>query len=266
MKSTDEKIEEIKSHGYELDFGTVFNHAFEIYKKIALSVGVSLLLFSMLVCIIVAGLVVGILGVGISGEEMQQFSVVNFSPLGIVAYVVFMVAVTALGSPFTAGLTKMARNASKDEEVAIGNAFDYYGGPYFSKIVLASLVMASFTTLVDVGLELIDYKMLGVGINLVVSLLTFLTIPLIIFGNLDPMNAIKGSIIIISKQFLIIIGLLIVTGLFCMLGIFGFCIGIFFTLPLINAMTYSIYASILDDHENENQAEMEQDENDVILE
>ena len=266
MKSTEEKIEEIKSHSYELDFGTVFNHAFEIYKKIALNAGVAFLLFAMLLCIIVIGLVVGILGVGISADDMQQFSIINFSPLGIVSYVVFMVAVTALGSPFTAGITKMARNASKNEEVSIGNAFDYYGGRYFSKILVTSLLLGSFTTLVDVGLELIDYKILGVLINLVVSLLTFLTIPLIIFGNLDPMNAIKGSIIIISKQFLIIIGLLIVTGLFCMLGIFGLCIGIFFTMPLLNAMTYSIYATILDDHENENQAEMAQESNDVILE
>ncbi len=255
MKSTEEKIEEIKSHGYELDFGTVFNHAFEIYKKIALSAGVALLLFAVLFCIIVVGLIVGIMGVGISADDLQQFSIVNISPLGIVAYIVFMVAVTALGSPFTAGITKMARNASRNEEVAVGNAFDYYGGPYFSKILLASLILASFTTLLDVGLELIDYKILGVILNLVVSFLTFLTIPLIIFGNLQPMEAIKGSIIIISKQFLIIIALLIVTVLFCLLGFFGFCIGIFFTMPLLNAITYSLYATILDDHENESQNE-----------
>ena len=36
IKTTQDRIEEIKKNGYTLDFGNVFNHAFENYKKIAL--------------------------------------------------------------------------------------------------------------------------------------------------------------------------------------------------------------------------------------
>ena len=39
MKSTQEKIERIKTDGYDLNFGNVFEHAFENYKKIALYAG-----------------------------------------------------------------------------------------------------------------------------------------------------------------------------------------------------------------------------------
>ena len=34
-----DRIAEIKKNGYQLDFGTVFEHAFENYKKIALYAG-----------------------------------------------------------------------------------------------------------------------------------------------------------------------------------------------------------------------------------
>lgn len=252
MKSTEGKIQNIRSNGYDLDFGTVFNHAFETYKKIAVNAGIALLLFAILFAIVVLGIFVGIMGIGTSMEELQQFNLASFSPSAIMAYIVFMILGTSLASPLTAGLTKMARNASKNETFSIGTAFEYYSSPYFKDIFLATLILSSFTTIVAVGLELVDYKFLGMLVNLIFSFMTFLTLPLIIFGDLKPTEAIQGSITLVSKQFFIILGLLIVAGLFCVLGIFAFCIGIIFTMPFINAMTYSIYASIVLDEEPEN--------------
>jgi len=53
-----EKIEAICTKGYQLDFGTVFESAFENYKKIALYAGLMLLVFSILMSIILmAGLI-----------------------------------------------------------------------------------------------------------------------------------------------------------------------------------------------------------------
>jgi uncharacterized membrane protein len=76
-------------------------------------------------------------------------------------------------------------------------------------------------------------------------LLTFMVIPLIIFGNLKAMEAIEGSMIIVSKQFFILFALMIVSALFMMLGIFGFCIGIFFTFPFLHSMQFCIYNEII---------------------
>ena len=70
----------------------------------------------------------------------------------------------------------------------------------------------------------------------------------------------------ISKQFFILLGLLIVAILFCMLGIFGFCIGIIFTMPFISSMTYSIYASIINDEENEENGEENHQDFETIME
>jgi uncharacterized membrane protein len=176
-----------------------------------------------------------------------------------------MILLTALSSPFNAGLLKMARNASKNEEFSIGTAFEYYSSPYFKNIFFATVILSSFTTAVAVGLELVDYKFLGLVVNLAFSLMTFLTVPLIVFGDLKPSDAIQGSITLVSKQFFIIVGLLIVAGLFCMLGIFALCIGIVFTMPILNAITYSIYASAINDQEPEN-TEEEINENTITFE
>jgi hypothetical protein len=50
-----------------------------------------------------------------------------------------------------------------------------------------------------------------------------------------------------------------------MLGIFALCIGIVFTMPIISAITYSIYATAIDDEEPEN-AEEEFNENTITFE
>ena len=265
MKNTNEAIENIKSHGYDLDFGTVFNHAFETYKKIAINGGVALILYLLLLMIVGGGLVIGIFGFGTDFEDLQNFTITNFSAIGILVYIVIMILFTSLSSPFNAGLLKMARNASKNEEFSIGTAFEYYSSPYFKNIFLATMILSSFTTVVVVGLELVDYNFLGVSVNLIFSFMTFLTVPLIVFGDLKPIEAIQGSITLVSKQFFIILGLLIVAGLFCMLGLFALCIGIVFTIPMITAITYSIYASVIRDDESENRRE-ENNDNELVLE
>lgn len=265
MKTTQEAIEEIKQQGYDLDFGTVFNHAFENYKKIALNAGTALLLFSIVIGILIFAVIMGIMGFGGSFENLDQFDITSFSLSGILLYAFFLILITCLTSPFNAGLLKMARNASKNEEVSLGISFTYYSSPFFMDIVLTTFILSIFTTVSAVGLELVGYKFLGTLVNLFISFMTFLAIPLIVFGKLKPMEAIQASITIVSKQFFIILGLLIVAGLFCMLGIFGFCIGIFFTIPFINAMTYSIYATIINDEEEESQTN-DFNENDMVLE
>jgi hypothetical protein len=90
-------------------------------------------------------------------------------------------------------------------------------------------------------LESFGIRFLGIIITYVIAIFTFLVIPLIIFGNLKAIEAIKGSCTIVAKQFFVILGLIIVSYIMALLGLIGFCIGIFFTLPFIYSMYYSIY-------------------------
>ena len=62
---------------------------------------------------------------------------------------------------------------------------------------------------------------------------------------MNATDAIKYSFLLVSKQPLILLGLTIVAGIGSALGIFGLCIGIFFTLPFMYSMNYVIYKSIV---------------------
>jgi hypothetical protein len=50
-----------------------------------------------------------------------------------------------------------------------------------------------------------------------------------------------------------------------MVGIFAFCIGIVFTMPMLSAISYSIYATAIDDEESKN-TEEEINENTITFE
>jgi hypothetical protein len=244
MTTTKKTLDNIRANGYDIDFGTVFNNAFEVYKKIALQAGLAILLMTIFICIAAGLLAVGVIGVAISMESLEQFKVENMSILWLVAYIFCMILFGALTSPIHAGLIKMAQDAYQGDDYSVSTVFDYYRSVYFKEIVTATVVITFFSTVLSVGLQWVGFQWLGVIMSLSISVLTFLTIPLIIFGDLKAMEAIEGSILVVSKQFLILFALIIVATIFICLGIFGFCIGIFFTLPLIYALYYTIYREI----------------------
>lgn len=264
MKATLDRIEEIKTNGYQLDFGTVFEHAFENYKKIALYAGLILLVFSILVGIFaVGGIVLGVLGFS-SVIDLETFSKTmkpeNFEPQSfsvnfLAIYIFCIVLFTALLSPFTAGFLKMADCGEKGNEFNVSTIFSYYKSPYFKEIFVATFIVTLLTTGSSVLLDYSGHKFIGLLVSLPITFLTFMTIPLIVFGKLNAIDAIKSSIVVVCKQPLILLGLLIVASIASVLGFIGCCIGIFFTIPFVYAIEYCIYDAIIGvDLENETAA------------
>ena len=55
-----------------------------------------------------------------------------------------------------------------------------------------------------------------------------------------------------SRQIFVLLGLLIVAAILVGIGIFGFCIGIFFTIPFLYSSYYVIYNEIIgSEHKSE---------------
>lgn len=248
-KTKKEQIEEICAKGYQLDFGTVFESAFENYKKIALYAGLMLLVFSILFIIILfTGIIsyVGVEHIEEFGEKMKQLSTLKVMPLDIAiplnSSIIFISAVVA---PFMAGFLKMADCGQKGEEFHVSTMFSYYKFPYFFNIFISVILIGIITTSLALLLQSVGLSFIGTVITMLISFLTFLSIPLIVFGNLKAIDAIKYSIVLVSKQPLILLGLVIVAGIGAMLGIFGICIGIFFTWSFKYSMNYVIYKSII---------------------
>jgi hypothetical protein len=249
MNLTKDKIEKISTNGYELDFGTVFEQAFENYKKIVLYSGLMLLVFFVILSFLMM--------TGINSyaevENMEEFSkkLTQFSelkeiPLDIALKInAGMLLLSGLLNPFMAGFYKMADCSEKGEEFHVSSMFTYYRFPFFSNIFIATFIIGLSNLGLSTLLEFAGLSTIGALISFTISFMTFLTIPLIVFGKLDSIEAIKSSIIIVSKQPLVLLGLLIVAFIAALIGVFAFFIGILFTMPFIYSMIYVIYGSII---------------------
>lgn len=246
MKQTRERIEEIKNHGYQLDFGDVFNHAFENYKKIAVYAGLVLFVFSVIIGVLAFGIIASIFGVAALDKTFfESVKLENLSGIFIVLYLIIGVLVTAILSPFTAGFLKMADCGEKDVAFNVSTFFDYYKAPYFKEIFTATLLIGLVSSGLSTLIELASIEIVGMLVSIAVSFLTFLTIPLIVFGNLKAIEAIQTSFSIVTKQVWILILLLFVSFIASMVGFIGCCIGIFFTIPFMYSMHYAIYCAII---------------------
>ncbi|WP_264538435.1 hypothetical protein [Flavobacterium sp. N1736] len=252
MKSTLDQIEDIKINGYSLDFSNVFNHAFENYKKIALYAGLILLVFSILAIFLGGGIFAAIFGIQYFNEDFiksLQNEQTTSSVLAI--YSLALAFIAAIFSPFTAGFLKMAYSADRDEEFNVSTIFSYYTSRYFGQLFIAALLISLTSGLISVAFNLVGIILVDTIIALLINVFTCLTIPLIIFGNLNAIDAIKSSIILVSKQPFVIILLLFVAGVGSAIGFIGCCIGIVFTIPITYSVKYAIYSAILNIDEDD---------------
>ena len=250
MDTTNKRIEEIKKEGYQLDFTTVFGNAFENYKKIALTVGLLFIIVGIIVIAIAALVATVFFGFNMdyfveNSQEMEKFKFSSLPTIYLLLYVIGMVVFTAITSPITAGVLKIAHNARINQEVSIGTAFDFYKQPYFKELFVSTSLIAFFSVIVNLIFETVGFAFIGVFFTYVVSFFTFLTIPFIIFGNLKAIDAIQASFTVVSKNILILVGLLICAALFVLIGMIACCIGILFTMPFIYSMYYSIYNEVI---------------------
>ncbi|KUJ59662.1 hypothetical protein AR687_22285 [Flavobacteriaceae bacterium CRH] len=252
MKSTLDKIEDIKRNGYSLDFSDVFNNAFENYQKIALYAGLILLIFSILAFFLGGGILVSIYGAEHFNEgflKSIQNEETTSSVLAIYSLVIAFIS--ALFSPFTAGFLKMAHSADRDEQFNVSTIFSYYNSRYFPQLFIAMLLISLTSGLISVLFNMAGIVIIDTLIALAITVFTTLTIPLIIFGDLKAIDAIKSSITLVSKQPLTIILLLLVAGIASAVGLIGFCIAVAFTIPITYSVKYALYNAILNiDEEN----------------
>lgn len=252
MKSTLDQIEKIKKNGYSLNFAPIFDHAFENFKKISLYSALIILLFSFIFGIAIFGVIATFFGIEtISKDLLNGLEVQNLSIPQLLLSTVGVAFVTALIAPFGAGFLKMADCADKDEEFNVSTIFTYYRAPYFIQIFTATLILATVSSAISNAIESAGYLFLGAGLSGFISFFTYLSVPLIIFGKLNALDAIKSSIIVVARNPLMIFVLFIVGYLGSLIGAFACGIGILFTLAYNTSMTYATYFAIFTIEEEE---------------
>jgi hypothetical protein len=242
-----ERLKEIEKNGYQIDFGNVFDHAFENYKKIALYAGSVIVIFGILFMVFTAFSLVSILGVTEMTKELssEQLKIEKLLQSNILEMGIISIIISCLLSPFQAAFLKMADHGDRDESFPVSSLFLFYKLPYLKEILISTLLIAVITFAQATLLRYIKFEFLGIIINYFISFVTLLTIPLIIFGNLQAIDAIKYSIKIVFKQPLVLLGLIVVAIIGSFIGLIACCVGIFFTMPFIYSMNYAIYSAVV---------------------
>lgn len=243
ITTTKEKLEEIKQYGYNLEFGEILSQSFNNYQKIVWITGAGILL----VTIVFLGIIIGLAGVFVGldafGRDMADFQIQNFSAAGIIVALVGGIIAIALVKPFYAGILRVAHHADAKQDFDFSTLFYYYKSEYLKEIVLAGVLIGICSNGISTVLELSGIPIIGSLISYFILLLTLFTTPLIIFGNLKAVEAIQGSLMLVSKNFFVILGLMILALVLAGLGIFAFCIGMLFSIPIIYSVQYMIYAN-----------------------
>lgn len=244
--TTEQQLQEIQENGYDLDFSTVFTHAIENYKKIAIYAGLILLVFTIIGVFIAAGVFVAIYGAAAVSENfIEEFAKIKLTGIALVASLALQVFIAALFTPLTAGFYKMTDCAEKNDTFNVSTMFYYYKARYFGPIFIAALLITSCSLVISTLLQQLGIEIAGILTNFIISFFTYFTIPLIIFGDLKPVEALKGSYVVITKQPIVILGLIVTGFLASMLGFIGCCIGLFFTIPFNYSLTYVLYHAII---------------------
>jgi uncharacterized membrane protein len=247
MNQTQERLLDIEKNGYQIDFATIFNHAFENYKKIALYAGLVIFICTVLFVVFVGASITSLIGLSNLTKELtpETLKMENLSDSNILALGGIWLLVFCLFSPFQAAFLRMAHCGDRDEAFHITDLFCYYKLPYLREIIVSTLLISAISLAQATLFSRVHFEFLGTIISYFISFITILSVPLIIFGDLNAIDAIKYSTIIVFKQPIVLLGLIIVAIIASLVGFMGCCIGIFFTLPFSYSMNYAIYYYIV---------------------
>ena len=244
MYNSSQSANQINNIKYELDFGVVLEKSFQNYKKIALIAGLGLIITTVFLTVVFAGIFGSIYGFANFTQTMTGFSA-NLTMSTELIIVVIGALFAGIFSPINAGFLQMAANAQNNNDFSLNTLFSFFSSSDFKNLFLSAVILSLVGGLINFGFEFINIKFVGSIVTVIISFLTILTIPLIIFSKLDAINAITSSIKLVFQSPLLIFGLMLVAIIFVCLGIFGLCIGLFFTFPFWYSMNFIIYNEIV---------------------
>ncbi|APY10300.1 hypothetical protein BWZ22_03195 [Seonamhaeicola sp. S2-3] len=244
MNSFNVLIEKI-STAKDLDFGNIFSNSIELFKKTWLQ-GFLLQLFTVIVMLpLIIVFYVPFIGAIIAQQESGYGDTQAFDSLfaGMsILYILFViVGVLVLGAisvALNAGFYRIMRKLDHDEQVSTSDFFYFVKGKYLSKTFVLMLI--------------------SIGIGVVAALLCYLPIlyvmvPLSLFAIVFAFNPelsvgeiVKVSFKLGNKKWLLIFGLLIVSGLLAeIVGLLSCGIGILFTAAFPYHPIYMVYKEVI---------------------
>ncbi len=242
MKNT---IDQKAREGYALELGKLIDDSFATFKKTFLVSGLGMLIVSAIMVLFYIGLMGSFFGFSNLSKTLLSIETLAKEPNFIIGSGIVSMFVSALFAPFTAGFIHLNHLAQTKKSFSIDNLFDFYKEPYYKQIFLGYLVIGGVTALFTTTLSLLGYEKINTFVQIIISLATIFTIPLIIYGKLNYTEALSKSVQLYAKQPIIILVAMLIAVIGMLLGIFILCVGIIFTIPYLYAMHYALYAQAI---------------------
>lgn len=245
-------LDRINTQGVELSFEQILDQGFKSWKKITLPVAGIFLLFAIFIPVLFIAFLPLIYGVSI-GEFMdvaqsnpQYFQEQATSINGLIGTHAFTLIIMLAFTPIPVGIMKMAYCAMVDKPVVFSDAFSFYKAPYYFKLIGFTLLFSFLPSLLFSALGLIAAPLVYLSylVNIFVAIFLIFVPALIAFGDASIMDAIKISIKVASQKVGLIIGIILISALFQLLGAIACCIGMLFTISFVYSIQMSLYRDI----------------------
>lgn len=250
------KLEQIKREGYGLHLEGVLSNAFDIHKKSILPGLVASLLYVLVMMVVGLAMFGTVYGMSIS-EFMEVFqrnpqainaSMESVSFTSKILSALVSAIVGALLMPLLSGLYKVAFHTQFGVNGSTSDLFAYYKGASFTNIFIYTFIYTFVLQFLNLGLEQVIPGVggfIGVLIQIILSVTFILTVPFIVFGNMNWIEALKSSTLVTSKNWFFLLLILGIAFIIVMIGIFFCGIGILFTYPFMYFVTFVLYDKII---------------------
>jgi hypothetical protein len=238
-------IEQKLRNGYSLDLGKLIDESFATFKKTFLIAGLGMVILTVVMLIFYLGILGAFFGFSNFTETMTSIERLATDTTFIIGNAIVTMLFSALFAPITAGFIHINHLAKTNKEFGVSDLFNFYKGAIFKQIFMSYLVIGFTTAVITAGFSLLGFEIINSIIQIIIALFTVFTIPLIIYGEQNYLEAITKSSQLFFKQPFIIIVALLIAGIGMFLGIFVLCIGIIFTIPYFYSMYYAIYAQTI---------------------
>lgn len=244
------KIEKKIQDGYQLEVGELIDNSFALFKKNFLTAGLGVILL-VLISLIIYGTIFAIIWRNTDFNQMlSNFENLAKDPSFLMWNILLSTIITGLIAPTTAGFIHINYLTKNNQPYSVETIFEFYTSKSFKDLFVASAIIGGTTASISALLTLNGLEFLNFIFQAGISCFTIFTIPLIIYENQNFSDALSKSLSLFLKQPLAIILGLFVAMIGAILGILIICIGVFFTLPLIYSMYFSIYDKAIGFDEN----------------
>ncbi len=218
----------------DLSFGTIFNSAIELFKKVWLQGFITLLLTFVTILPFYIILYIPMIAAGITDPEAlrnDEFPPMVALAMGILAPV-FAIGVATFGLALNAAFLKICKEKDFGEQTK-DDYFFFFRDGRLGKVFLLALY--------TIGISLLGMLACGIGLFYVVVPLSLVPAFLAFSEDLTATEIVKASFVLGNKNWLVIFGLVFVMGIVAELGFLLCCVGILFTAMLSKIPTYYMY-------------------------